>query len=93
MFQEGTINKNEREEIKMFTITDERHGKKQTHFRDLEVGDWYEDLEGNICIKIDDAGMSDNVLYFNSDNTPIIATEHAEEPVKLLDVDLAVSYH
>jgi hypothetical protein len=77
----------------MFTITDERCEKDKSRFKNLEIGDWYEDLDGNICIKIDDSGMRDNVLYFNSDNTPIIATEHAEDPVKLLDVNLSVSYH
>ena len=48
----------------MMIINDTRTKNNKVYFKDLPIGQVYEDADGVICIKISDGGTDDNCIIF-----------------------------
>lgn len=77
----------------MTQLTDKRGVQKTVHYYDLKLGDWYEDIDGDICIKTPATEKGVNSLYFRpSDHSYIPKQENEDELVTPLEVELIVKY-
>lgn len=77
----------------MIKITDKRKAQKTVRYRDLKMGDWYENSYGGICIKTPISENGDNCLYFSPNACSFIPKQEGEGTiVKPLEVELIVRY-